>query len=343
MKALSHQPMSRLPRIPASRSGFTLLELMIVIVIIGLLVGLVLPAINSARVRARIVEVKKDISDLEQGIAQFKVSFGIEPPSQITLYAAAGDWDAPPPSPFSPANKRHKGLIKQMWPKFDFSNCGGASNGANFPGLAAGVPINLNGAECLVFFLGGMIDGSSGSFTGFAKDPAHPFSPSSGAGAITNREGPFFEFKGALNTSSLTFVGRLTDLDRDMVPEYRDPWPGQTNPYVYFNGVSGYQTQPMPPVAIPADAPGPPPTWRNTDGMYLSSSGLQMPHAYYSAFSPTSVTASRPQKIRGIQIISPGTDGAYGIGRLFDPTNTSSLYREDKDNITNFHTGRLGE
>lgn len=338
MKVSSRQPKNWLPQTHASRSGFTLLELMIVVVIIALLVGLVLPAINSARTRARIVEVKKDISDLEQAITQFKVSFGIEPPSQMTLYPASADWD------LAPNNKRYKGFIKQMWPKFNFSTCGGASDGAKFPSLPAGVPINLNGAECLVFFLGGMIDASSGSFVGFAKDPANPFSPSSGAGAITNREGPFFEFKGALNTSSLTFVGRLTDLDGDMVPEYRDPWPGQTNPYVYFNGVSGYQTQLMPPVFIPSDAPGPSPMWRNTDGMSLNTSGsLQMPHAYYSKFDSTSVTASRPQKNKGIQIISPGADFAYGIGRLFDPTNTSNLYKDDKDNITNFHTGRLGE
>lgn len=330
----------------AARLGFTLLELMVVIVIIALLMGLLLPAVNSVRRAARDAEVRKDISDLEAAITQFKVSFGVEPPSQMTLYATAAEWDLS--GPLYPNNKRYKGLIRAIWPRFDFTNCGGNSNGTTFTSTmsASATPINLNGAECLVFFLGGMIDPASGGFSGFAKDPLHPFAAASGVGAITNREGPFFEFKGAsLVTATFpkTFVGRLTDLDSDLIPEYRDPLPQQTNPYVYFNGSSSYRSEMVVPSNIPSGVTGAVPTWRNTDGLSLnSSSTIQMPHAYYTGFNATSPVASRPYKNKGIQIISPGADGAYGIGRLFDPANLGGLYLDDRDNITNFHPGRLG-
>ena len=329
---------------PQSRVGFTLVELMVVIVIIVMLIGLVLPAISSVRTRAREAQVKTDISQLEQAITAFKLDFGIDPPSQITLYAAQADWDN-----LMLANSiRSKGLIKQIWPRFDFNNCGGASTGG--PGATFTVPgaptlLNLNGAECLVFFLGGMIDSSSGGFVGFAKDPAHPFAPRSGATGITNRQGPYFEFKGALNVpASMTagdsnWAGRLTDKDNDWLPEYRDTLPQQTMPYVYFSAASGsYRTAPTAPGIISMSNP-----WVNTDNRDAGmSSYTLMNYAYYVSFSPTvSPVMSAPYKPKGFQIISPGSDGAYGTGGLFNPDSTSNLSRDDRDNITSFHSGRL--
>ncbi len=324
------------------RRGFTLVELMVVVVIIAILIGLVLPAISGVRTNGRIAEVRNDIANLEQAITQFKVSYGVEPPSQITLYAVPTAWDA-----------RSRGLIRQLWPKFDFATCGGASDGTVFyPTGTGATTLTLNGSECLVFFLSGMVDPTSGGFVGFAKDPARPFAYSTGSGIagfpataaynyITNRDGPYFTFKGA--KSGAAFVDRLVDLDGDSMPEYLDPWPGQSRPYAYFNGTTSYQTAAMAPVNVPTDAPTPVPSWRNTDCMLLNVSGtLQMPHAYYASFDPTSPTASRPHKSNGIQIISPGADGEYGIGRLYNPTNKNGVYRLDKDNITNFAEGRLG-
>lgn len=340
---------------PRARVGFTLIELMVVIVIIAILIGLLVPAVISVRRAARDAEVRKDISDLEQAIAQFKVSFGIEPPSRIALYSSAADWDNPA---YGPDNKRSKGLIKQLWPQFDFATCGGFGS---FP-----TPKHLNGSECLVFFLGGMIDGNSGAFIGFSKDPTRPFST-----IVTNREGPFFEFKGARNSSG-QFVGRLTDVDLDLIPEYRDPLPQQTSPYAYF-GSTGSGSYPafatlnaMPSSGVYSVAPfvdqmtaisNTGADWVNVDCLGYRWNSMSsrfendrsidvMRHAYFQRFTATGGTAavrsSAPYKSKGFQIISPGADGKYGIGQLFDPERRSSLGVDDQDNITNFHSGRLG-
>lgn len=347
MQAVWNRSPSRQKPEPGLRAGFTLVELMVVIVIIVILIGLVLPAISSVRTRAREAEVKTDISQLEQAITAFKLDFGIDPPSQITLYAAQADWD----NAMLANSVRSKGLIKQIWPKFDFNNCGGASTGG--PGATFTVPsgtttlLNLNGAECLVFFLGGMIDATSGGFVGFAKDPAHPFAPRT---SITNRQGPYFEFKGALKVpSSVTagdsnWSGRMTDKDNDWMPEYRDTLPQQTMPYVYFSAASGsYRTAPTTP-GMPISMSNP---WVNTDNRDAATSSYTlMDYAYYVSFSPTvSPVMSAPYKPKGYQIISPGSDAAYGTGGQFNPDNTSNLSTPqrlfERDNITNFHSGRL--
>lgn len=342
MRTVWNQSSSRHQRSTRPRDGFTLLELMVVVVIIAILIGLLLPAVNSVRRAARDAEVRSDIASLEDAIGKFKVTFGVEPPSQISLYPTAAAWEA------SATSRRHKGTIKQLWPQFDFTNCGGLCPGGAFPApWSAMMPVppqlDLSGSECLVFFLGGLVSSTSGALTGFSKDPTQPF------GGGTNREGPFYEFKGALivQTPPSTTPGnsnwsvRLTDLDADWFPEYKDPLPQQTSPYLYFNGVNGYRT----------DFAGTYP-WHNTDNFGTVATML-INNAYYSnqnfkssdntpAGSGTPPAMCLPYKPRAIQIISPGADSVYGTGGLFNPASVGTLSSADRDNITNFHGGRLG-
>lgn len=341
MKVTSRQPKNWLPLNHANRSGFTLLELMIVIVIIALLIGLLLPAVNSARRAARDAEVRVDIQGLEDAIAKFKITYGTEPPSQLILYPTAAAWEA------TPVSRRHKGVIKQLWPQFDFANCGGLSSSMTGTWLPATpwasmspVPttLSMSGAECFVFFLGGLVSPASGAFTGFSKDPQSPFGPG------TSREGPYYEFKGALRVplsaspvaNDSNWSGRLCDHDADWFPEYRDPYPGQNTPYMYFNGVSGYRTN------------WPTSPWYNTDnfdGSVLIPATMSMQYAYYTpSFNASAAPAmSAPHKPKGIQIISPGMDQDFGNGGAFDPSNGSTLPLNAQDNMTNFAGGRIGD
>ena len=70
-------------RIPNSefRLGFTLVELLIVITVIGILVGLLLPAINGAMISARELAVRTEMVQIEQAVESFKTEYGFYPPS----------------------------------------------------------------------------------------------------------------------------------------------------------------------------------------------------------------------------------------------------------------------
>ena len=324
MRSDLNSSLSSRKRTPRSCDGFTLIELMVVIVIIAILVGLVLPAIFGARTIARDVEVRKDIGDLESAITQFKVAYGVDPPSLVTLYKTDAQWSA---------DTRSRAAIRRIWPKLNFAytdilDLDVGSGGLKFPPTITSV--NLNGAECLVFFLGGVTN-SAGALNGFSKDPQLPFKND------TSREGPFFEFKGALDSTTTNWTGRLMDFDNDKAPEYRDTLPQQSMPYAYFHSNDG-GSYPFETVASASGA-----FWRNTDCLGL------MEHAYFQSFNKgtsamTALAAARsslPQKSKGYQIISPGADGLYGTGGLFNPDSTGSLSAADRDNITNFHQTRL--
>ncbi|MGV2336493.1 MAG UNVERIFIED_CONTAM: type II secretion system GspH family protein [Planctomycetaceae bacterium] len=64
-----------------NRSGFSLVELLIVIVILGILVALILPAIVAARRNAQVAEVANEIRQLETAVTKFKSTFNVDPPA----------------------------------------------------------------------------------------------------------------------------------------------------------------------------------------------------------------------------------------------------------------------
>ncbi len=278
--------------LPAKASvprGFTLIEVLVVMVIIAILVALVVPAISGVRTRARMAQVSAEISQLDAAIAKFKAVFNVEPPSSLLIPPAGGTWTA-----------LDRSKVRGLWPQFNFATNGNLGNTS---------AIHLNGAECLVFFLGGYeaTSGTVKTVIGFSKDPRYPWDPNG-----TNREGPFFEFANE----------RLVNVDGDLAFEYVDPLPGQQTPYLYLSsqGRKYLRTNTA-----------------NADDFDVFGSARDLQTVYLK-------TATPPQEHRagGFQIISPGQDGEYGTGGIY--TNGEELTgnrAEEADNITNFSGGQL--
>ncbi len=70
-----------------SRGGFTLIELMVVIVIIGLLASIVVPRLMDAAGEGRISTAKVQIRQLETGLKLFKLKHGFYPSTDQGLEA----------------------------------------------------------------------------------------------------------------------------------------------------------------------------------------------------------------------------------------------------------------
>lgn len=299
-----------LSRPVAPRNGFTIIEIMVVVVIIAILAGLLLTALGGARETARVFEVQADMKKLAAGLENFKMRFGVHPPSSVTLYEAPADWGTDP---------RSRGIISRIWPRFRFDVTRELDGATGASGS-----VSLDGAECLVFFLGGVVDldatqvvgdprRGSGAFIGFSKDPANPLKRD--ANPTSSRDGPFYEFGGAFDpdTSPPTplALGRLVDVNKNNYLELIDTLPSQQTPYLYFssNGGSGYRASDN--------------TGRIAGPYYIDAAGRN------------------PYNADSFQIISPGFDGSYGSGGQYQKDSASSLNQNDSDNITNFHTGLL--
>ncbi|WP_437205399.1 type II secretion system protein [Planctomicrobium sp. SH664] len=319
---ISHRRQSRLTRqrliATNRRSGFSLIELMVVIIVIAILASLLFPAINSARISARNAAVTVEIKNLEKAIADFKLKFGVEPPSSIVLCEQGSDWgDTDLPT------REAKAFILQAWPNFNFA----INRDINGDGDDDD-KITLNGSECLVFFLGGVcatdfIDqngvasGAGNPSTwaplGFSTNPADPFRRGG------QRHGPYFEFDPARMCNEF-----FKDTETYM-PEYRDPLPGQLKPYLFAssNEGRGYNLFPSPDT-------------RNPD---LQTDASNFLNTYKQPVTNLAFNA------KTYQIISPGRDGEYGAGGTFDPQNPkgqlSGARNVEQDNITNFHPGPL--
>ena len=301
------------------RRGFTLIEIMVVIVIIAILISLLLPAVQSARTRARVVEVKTEISSLDSAITRFKVDFLIEPPSGLILYEKASDWAT---NSTVPRVVRSRSVIRQLWPQFDFT----INRDINLNGSSTET-FTLAGAECMVFFLGGapLLNGTNNNGVrdpgetltpnGFSKNPLNPFAPGG------NRQGPFYEFKAARLVESTANPGFYM---------YKDPLPNQRSPYVYINSYAG-------------------------TGYRIEDLGVGGLSYWYLQGTTGSSPAWNATKF---QIISPGFDGLYGAGGPYnsstDPlpawnlpsqslTVTAQQRDAEFDNITNFSSGRLAD
>ncbi len=72
-------------RSTTSKSAFTLIEVLTVIALLSVLAGLLVPAILSARWKAREAQMGTDISNIETNVKMYLLDFGVFPPDELDL------------------------------------------------------------------------------------------------------------------------------------------------------------------------------------------------------------------------------------------------------------------
>lgn len=302
----SIRPMTRTNR------GFTLVEMLVVITIIGILAGLTTAAAIAARNRARIAAISMELQQLDMALKVYRDKFGEYPPDGTDASAVY----------------RH---ILRAFPR-----CTSIPNYIYDP--SAGTTTALTPSNALVFWLGGVAN-SDGQLIGFSANPQTPFDTTT-----TSRIGPFFDFDIARLTTGT--VGTTTNAIFQNTYRY---WPSgaagdkTTGAIVYFraengiyrvNGLVGGTVK----TAYDVD-----PVTSGTTTVYPAGD-TRLGFKYNSAASGTNTNAwVNP---RSFQILSSGMDCTFGtltgsgINGLAFPTGED--YGDGTfDDITNFSSGRL--
>ncbi|MCS6997109.1 MAG: type II secretion system major pseudopilin GspG [Casimicrobiaceae bacterium] len=102
--------MRRGHRSSACRAGFTLIEVMVVVLILGILAALIVPNVVGRAHDARVAAAKQDIATLAQALAMYKLDNGRLPTSEQGLKALV---EKPTVAPIPP-NWRSGGYIARL-------------------------------------------------------------------------------------------------------------------------------------------------------------------------------------------------------------------------------------
>lgn len=308
-----------LRRTPSSRSGFTLVELLVVISIIGVLAGLLVPAVFSVRRTMNNGMVKFEVQSLADAVEKYRTKYGDYPPD-------GSDWRIMETHIRKAFPSILQSEINLLNPQYSTTQVPG------WPSLSSGNLLIRNDfetsnvrvmdpAEALVFFLGGFSSDSQKPFTG----KGGPFAKNPDTGALEynlQRENSFYEFaSGRLNGADDTGRGGAAN---DLLPVYNSY--ATITPYVYFDHRT-YQINRGSGVVFfnyhRATSPSDP-----NDALY----GVARP--LLSAALAVNTKAGY-EASKTFQVISPGIDGFYGWQRpvssgvpmLFSSTGQGFLFQ----------------
>lgn len=334
--------------------GFTLVELMVVIMIIGILTAIAIPAINRAVIAGRQTAIRMEINALEQAVENYMLKYG----------------DYPPDGSDKAVFLRH---IRKLFPRISTTDLA----------LAEDLVESMDAAEALVFFLGG-----------FSSDELNPISGAGGpleastlSGAIggyqynATRENAFFDFDPArLTYGRANDNASLISTDEanlgstgpaDLLPVYRSS-DREGAPLVYFdsrtygklsttgNFYNGYEN-----------------TLYGSVRPMKSGHDIKPPSGSTYGSVDAAFNAVPFHNPKSFQILSPGLDGHFGSlvlaggslpvhfitqtgvpvwpnedatnpsGLIYDAAGVSRGYQDGSselpmlDNITNFTTSTL--
>ena len=292
------------------RTAFTLVELMVVILVIGILAGIAAPFIFGALERAREFAIQNEIGQLDAAIRRFETEHGFFPP-------AIG------PGLEIDGIDKFRRYLNRIAPNHaeGVGNDKDGPGGVQPDGLSAWwdtVGSNLDEESSLVFWLSGLCTSKQYPLSGSASNEINDIVL---APYNVNKDAADDDLASGVNIDRSVFfdfdLGRLVT---------NGSASGTTA------GIKSY-TQPF---------------GKNIEGSLLAYEYRDF-RSYgatnaYHIDDPDS-TATPPEAIffnaDSFQIICPGMDGVVAIGDVRNVTSETNVNSSQDDNITNFSDGRL--
>lgn len=106
----THEQSMHYRRLGKQTAGFTLIEVMVVVVIIGILAAVVVPKIMSRPEQARMVKAKQDIMVIQGALDLYKLDNGFYPSTDQGLQALVTKPSMPP----VPRNWKSDGYLEEL-------------------------------------------------------------------------------------------------------------------------------------------------------------------------------------------------------------------------------------